>query len=283
MRDLTFICAYYLNAGMLKEQLRIWADYPDDLKKHFHAIVVDDGSPRSPARDAFTCVGLASQRLFRIGVDVRWNWLGCRNLGVSQATTDWVLLTDIDHVLPVESLRALLTESTLKGRRELTTQPYPKGEVEDVAMPLDPEFIYRFPRVDAPRLWPYALRDCPKRGEDKSYHPNSWLMTRTMFERVGGYDERFSGFYGSDSEFRERCKLTPHNANTRPSSGVVVLNLPMIRYDRAVLPDASTTTYERKAKTDGKNVPRIKLEREQIIGWRPNRLTFPWTLEATCP
>jgi hypothetical protein len=282
VRDLTFICAFYLNQGMLLEQQRIWSSYPEDLKRRLHVIVVDDGSPHSPARDVFAPCGLASQRLYRLGVDVRWNWLACRNLAVDQATTDWVLLTDIDHVLPVETLRALLAKAAHRGRLERTLAPFPKGEVMPLVHAINREYIYRFPRVDAPRPWPYALAECPRRDEAKSYHPNSWLMTRAMFDRVGGYDERFSGFYGSDSEFRERCKITPDGAATRPASGVVVLDHPLVRYDRAVLADASTTTYERKAKTDGHNVPRIKAERDLIPSWRPLRLTFPWALEASC-
>lgn len=238
MRDLTFICAFYLNQGMLREQQRVWAAYPEDLKPHIHVIVTDDGSPHSPARKVFAPTGLASQRLFRVAVDVRWNWLTCRNIGVHHATTDWVLLTDIDHVLPADTLRAILT------------------------MPLDAACVYRLSRVDAPDRTPYKP------------HPNTWLLTREMFDRIGGYDERFSGFYGSDSEFRERVQRTARE--------VIMLPEVMIRYPREVISDASTTTYERKAKIDGKNVPRIRHERAEIPDWRPLRLTFPYELERSC-
>lgn len=237
-RDLTFICAYYLNAGMLAEQQRVWAAYPAELKPHLHVIVTDDGSPHAPAREVFAPTGLASQRLFRVEVDVRWNWLTCRNIGVHHATTEWVLLTDIDHVLPADTLRTLLT------------------------CELAADCVYRLSRADAPDRTPYKP------------HPNTWLLTRKMFDRIGGYDERFSGFYGSDSEFRERV----HDA----AREVVMLPQVMIRYPREVIPDASTTTYERKAKTDGVNVPRIKKERAALTDWRPLRLTFPYHLEASC-
>src|SRR5690349_12224370 len=102
MKNLTFICAYYLNSGQLREQQAVWAAYPDDLKARFHAIVTDDLSPYAPAREVFAPTGIASQRLFIARTHRRWDWLFCRNLGVQQATTDWVLLTDIDHVLPAE-------------------------------------------------------------------------------------------------------------------------------------------------------------------------------------
>lgn len=232
MRELTLVLPYYLNAGMLFEQQRFWRALPDEIKAHLHVIVVDDGSPRDPAVDVVEATGVASFRLYRTLVDVRWNWLFCRNLGVHVAETDWVLLTDIDHIVPVDTWRTLMTER-LHGR-----------------------IVYRFSRVDAPDLTPYKP------------HPNSWLMTRAMFDAVGGYDERFSGFYGTDAEFRERVHAT--------ATQVVLRSDVLIRYPREVIADASTTTYGRKEQQDRDNVQRIKIERARIPNWRPDRLTFPY-------
>ena len=244
MRDLTFICAYYINPGMLREQLTVWGAYPSKLKAHFHTIITDDGSPNGQAAPVFQSVGLASQRLYRTDVDVRWNWLFCRNLGVQEATTEWVLLTDIDHVLFESTLKTILTS------------------------PLDASAVYRFSRVDAHGLYPWTELTPYKA------HPNTWLMTRKMFDRVGGYDERFSGYYGSDSEFRERVHGT--------ASAVIMLPDALVRYPREIIPDASTTTYQRKAKEDGIEVPRIKAERAALPNWRPLRVQLPYRLEASC-
>lgn len=237
MRDLTLILPYYRNPGMLAEQQRTWRAYPDDLKAHFHVIVVDDGSPKFAARRYVEATGIASFRLYRCEVDVRWNWLFCRNLGVDQATTTWVLLTDIDHLLPADTLERLLT------------------------IELDPKRVYRLSRVDAPDLTPYKP------------HPNTWLMTRQMFDAIGGYDERFSGYYGTDGEFRDRVQST--------ASRVEMLSHPLIRVPREVIEDASTTTYGRKEDQDRQGVVRIRKQRQQLQTWRPLRLTFPWSHEMT--
>jgi hypothetical protein len=237
VRDLTLILPYYRNAGMLVEQQRTWRAYPDDLKAHLHVIVVDDGSPKFAARREVEATGVASFRLYRCDVDVRWNWLFCRNLGVDQTETTWVLLTDIDHLLPADTLRRLLTDD------------------------LDPNRVYRLSRVDAPDLTPYKP------------HPNTWLMTKAMFNAIGGYDERFSGYYGTDGEFRERVEKTSYS--------VEMLSCPLIRVPREVIPDASTTTYGRKEEQDRENVQRIREERGKLKVWRPLRLTFPWTHEIT--
>lgn len=235
-RPITFICAYYENAGMLREQFRVWRAYPPELREQFHAIVTDDGSPCAPARLHIDDVpAIASFSLFRTLVDVRWNWLFCRNLAVEKAQTEWVLLTDIDHVLPEETARFLMEEK------------------------LNPRAVYRFSRVDAPALTPYKP------------HPNTWLMTRAMFDAVGGYDERFSGYYGSDAEFRERVQGTARS--------VILLPYGVIRYPREHIADASTTTYGRKEAQDATNVRRIRAERALIENWTPIRVSFPYVQE----
>jgi len=248
VRSLTLVLPYFQNAGMLLEQQKMWSEYASDLKAHFHAIVVDDGSPLEPAEPYVSPTGIASFQLFRVGVNIRWNWLTCRNIGMAFARTDWVLLTDIDHALPEKTLDKLLT------------------------MPLEEDSVYRLGRVDAPHQWPYALLDCPVR-ESKRFHPNTWLMTRAMYDRIGGYDERLSGCYGTDGEFRDRVHANARAVCTLPSHVLV-------RYSREVLPDASTppSVFTRKGDVhNDTDLTQRRVRRELIPNWRPLRLTFPYT------
>lgn len=241
-RPFTLILPFYENPVMLVRQYEHLAALPADVRECLHLIVCDDGSPKNPA--TWPCVagegivepdlnwlGLASFQLFRVDVDVRWNWLTCRNIGVHHAKTDWVLLTDIDHMLPEATARRIQEKK------------------------LRPENVYRFSRVDAPKLTPYKI------------HPNTWLMTREMFDKIGGYDERFSGFYGTDGEFRDRVKLN--------AAEVIILPEVMIRVPREVVPDASTTRYKRKQPEDDVGVTRV---RKQIRkeGGPTRRLSFPY-------
>lgn len=247
MTPLTLIMPHFCNLGMIEEHLRIWEAYPSGLRSQLHVIIVDDCSPKGqrPSAKAMRDVGLASLRLYRIEKKVRWNWLACRNLGMHQASTTWALMTDIDHALPAETLRALVTAER------------------------DERCVYRLSRVDAPRPWPYALEEC----KPYKLHPNTWLMTRAMFDAIGGYDERLSGCYGTDGEFRDRVH--------RESRTVVILSDTIIRYPREVIADASTlpSVYTRKGDpSNDQDLIERRERRDKIAGWKPLRLTFPWEL-----
>ncbi len=246
MRELTLVLPYFQNKGMFEEQQRVWMDYPEALRAALHVILVDDASEKaqrlSPKQIAVQ--GLASLRMYRTRKKVRWNWLFSRNLGVQEATTAWVLLTDIDHVMPAQTLDRLVHGS------------------------LEERNVYRFSRADAPHRWPYDLCECP----GYKPHPNTWLMTTRMFtERIGGYDERLSGCYGTDGEFRDRVK--DH------ARAVVLLSEVMIRYPREVIEDASTlpSVYTRKGDpANDEDLCRRRAERAEIKNWRPLRVTFPY-------
>lgn len=232
MRDVTLCMAYYLNAGMLAVQYEHLAAMPADLKTGLRLIVVDDGSPRDPATPPASDPGFPVE-IYRMLQDVRWNQDACRNLAVDRAATDWLLLTDMDHMIPEATLRKAITKA------------------------LDPATVYRFSRVSAPDMAPYKP------------HPNSWLLTKAVFDRMGGYDEAMAGFYGTDADFRDRVQAV---------APIVTLKEHLIRVPREVIPDASTTTYERKTPEDGAAIRAVKVQRRE--GWRPLRGSFAWELVA---
>jgi hypothetical protein len=279
VRDLTLVLPHFMNLGMLDEQQKIWAAYPAELRARLHVIVVDDCSPKG-SRPSPKCVfvkGLASFRIFRLLKKERWNWLACRNLGAKFATTDWLLLTDIDHGIPAGTLAPLLTE------------------------PLDPWTAYRFMRVTATRPWPYEVETAqPYRGySDPSQcwaekkppipagwplsaltpwkpHNDTWLLTRAMFfyddgrKFVCGYDERLSGFYGSSGEFRDRLLDV---------AGHQVRHEMIVRYPREIVSDASTDPRLYTRKGDPLNdagISERKRIRAMTPGWRPLHGRIPY-------
>lgn len=247
MTSLTMVLPHFGNVGMLDEQQRIWASYPAELRSRLHVVVVDDCSPKGqrPSRKSVTVEGLASFRIYRLLEKKRWNWLACRNLGAKVATTEWLLLTDIDHGLPADTLRAVLD-----------------GDIR-------PENAYRFKRVTAPHVWPYDVDTCAWWKP----HNDTWLIARSLFfsDRVYGYDERLSGCYGTSGEFKDRVQ-----AATR---AIVLLDRVIVRYPREVIADASTSpdTYTRKGDPmNDQLLADLKQARAKIPGWKPLHGLIPY-------
>jgi glycosyltransferase involved in cell wall biosynthesis len=227
VKDISLCMAYYENRGMLAKQYEQIRNLPIEIREHLEVVVCDDGSPDNPAW--VEDIGCKLQ-VYRIEVDIRWNQDAARNICCAHATKPWLLLTDMDHMVPMATWRSVMRRDHDEGT------------------------AYQFGRVSAPRMEPYKK------------HPNSYLMHRSLWDKSGGYDERFAGFYGTDSDYKHRLmRYGP----------IVDLKEPIIRVPREVIPDASTTRYSRKAPED-KSIRRIRTERNETPGWRPLRLTFPY-------
>lgn len=233
-KPITMIYPYYDNPQFLQEQIARWRGWPLDLRRYVNLIVVDDCS-RGTSASVIIAGELESGgfpfpvRCFRIKVDVRWNWLAARNIGAHKADVGWILLTDIDHVVLLETARALI-----HGKH-------------------DAECIYRFSRTEG-----YA-------GTPIHPHPNSWFMTREMFWRIGGYDERMSGYYGSDGYYRRRCAAT---------APIRIMTAPLERHEHEG--DSSTLSYKRKQPEDAALRP---LVRSFPPGSKPRTLSYPYVEE----
>lgn len=240
MKSLSLVIPYYMNPGMLAFQYATWCTYPDEVKARVEIIVVDDGSPSEPALDVVRPLDLPPLRIFRVLEDRPWHQHAARNLGADQASGDWLLLTDMDHVFAPEAIAAVLK---LKGS----------------------DRAYIFPRLDWPELKPTLGRH----GERKP-HPNTYAMKRDLFWRVGGYDEEFCGIYGTDGLFRERLRRR----------AVVTLapeTCAVWRFSREVLADASTRTLGRKEAREPhakRNVRALKKAEGRSNEIRV--LAFPW-------
>lgn len=223
MKTLTLVYAYYENPTMLNEQLRIWGDYPDYLRRRIEVIVTDDASPRWPARITRN-PGLRIS-LYRIENDVEWNWLECRNIGAKHAVCPWLLLTDMDHALYADQAGVLVDMINYGA--------------------LDEERFYTLERRDAPDLTYYK------------FHPDSYLMTRDLFWRVGGYDEHYAGNYGTSGLWRRRCLAHADMGHLDDAY--------LVRYPGEYMPDARTTTLPRKEGRDPHQIRRIT-ERLDALG-----------------
>lgn len=236
-RMLSFVYSYFENPNMYLRQVEEWNGYPRRVKKNISLYVTDDGSTRYPLRDLKEVPEGMRITRFELTRKVPWNWLACRNLGARMSGSRWLLLTDMDHVVSAKSAGALVRSLSLKL--------------------LPPFFIYRFARVDAPDNRKIAP------------HKDSYLMTRKMFWKIGGYDEELAGNYGTAGLFRERAfKAALWNCH---------LPVPLTHHTRAVMPDASTTDFKRKEGRDPEAISRIlEKKRREGRGDEIKVLSFPY-------
>lgn len=241
---LTLIMPYYENPRQLAEvQYDGWLGWPESIKKRFRVVLVDDGSPSAPAGAVARPDGLPEVSIYRVLQDIPWHQHGARNLGAQMALDGWLLLTDMDHVLTKEAAAALF-ERMDAGK-------------------LNPVTAYMMDRIEADTKAPTLDRF----GNPKP-HPNSFVMTRDIYWRVGGYDEDLTGVYGTDRFFRDRVFRTAKRGH---------LSIPLVRYWRDIVPDASTTTLPRKEGRD-------PLAKERILAAKKARgeqhvvkvLQFDW-------
>lgn len=228
---------------MLREQIATWEGYPEEVS----IILVDDGSPEDARA---IVIAHASQtlrdrlRLFRVDVDVPWNRGGARNLGTQQAKTDWVVHLDIDHVLTAQSARNL------------------------VEFKPNPKHWYRFERYRLGKADETRKKDkIPEHAEFGKIHPHidSYLCTRDMYWRAGGYNEDFSGCLGGGSPF---LALMEAEAAPQILPGEISLNV----YTRNTVADASDWALSR----DRGEFARRKAKMKKPYRGH-NHIRFPWT------
>lgn len=158
--QLSYITHFYCNQDNIdsvESLLRRYEDYSPEVLDRLQFIIVDDGSPVEYAVPKFNL----NLTWLKITEDIPWNNPGARNLGVTYAKSDKLLLTDLDHEFPEATLAHMIAR---------------KNPDRD---------FFKIYRTD-------------KNGERMKGHPNSFFMSRGRFMRFFGYDEEFCGGHGAD-------------------------------------------------------------------------------------
>lgn len=248
MNHVTLVMPFYMNRRMLEYQYNVWRTYSEEVKSNMDIVIVDDGSPEQEnATDLPIYSGVPDISFYRIQVDIPWNQHGARNLGAHVAQGPWLLMTDMDHVVPEATLRSIMRKN-------------PNGD--------GGRKVYTFGRIEAIS----GERTLDRQGNLKP-HVNSFAITREAYWIVGGYDEDYCGGYGTDGLFRRRM----YDLLQRVHLDKDVL----IRFGREHIPDASTRTLERRPTGSVKGRTKEIRNRKRMEGRSDEILTlnFPWKLE----
>jgi hypothetical protein len=160
MQDLSLVYTYYNNPLMFLRQVEEWESYPEAIKERLKVYITDDCSTEKPLKKVLQFPEKIEGHGYYITKKAQWNWIAGRNIGAYNADTKWLLLTDVDHIVSKESI--------IKIFNQLDS--------------LNPNSFYFFTRQDA-------------NGVVMKNHSNSYLITKELFWKIGGYDENLSGLY----------------------------------------------------------------------------------------
>jgi len=233
MDRFSLVYAYYDNKEMLNKQFEVWEQWPKQVKGRVQIVIVDDCSPTHQAVDQYRDVGVPV-RIWRVLKNIPWNQNGARNLAVATAPKGWCLLTDMDHVLTSSMAELLLSRDP------------------------DPTEVFSF-----------ARRHPGKLDEDFKPHPNSWFLTKDMYWTIGGMDEDFAGWYGSDSTFRKAIMLE--------TTITFWEDIYLVVYDENDIPDANTREFGRKlSEYHSPNNPQLAKKRKHPGYKAENPIRFPY-------
>lgn len=250
MTPLSIVIPFYRNERMLYRQYLTWAkEWSPALKDQLEIVIVDDGSPE-PAAAVERPPGLPALSIYRIHEDRPWHQHGARNLGAHVAANPFLLMTDMDHVIPADTLAEVLAAAD-RGR------------------------VLTFGRVDAPpaltwRAYEWSTMAPTMRPDgSRKPHVNSFALSRALYWEIGGYDEDYCGVYGTDKLFRNRLFAAAREKH--------LPHAPLIRVSREVIPDASTRDVARKEGRDPGTKKRIAEDkRRRGAADKIKTLAFTW-------
>lgn len=239
---LTICMAVYGQPKMLAHQLATIDGYSQAVLDNLNVIIVDDhGDPEVEEWDAMQ-LSVNSVQLFRVDDDIPWNQMGARNLAMQHAK-GWCLMIDPDMVFSAEIMVRMLAAQEILQRGQVLK---------------------------------YGLKH-KRSGKLDMSSPNTYMIHRDDFFKVGGYDEDFAGNKGwSDVQLLDTL-TSCYKLQNRP-------DLHAEFYGPSDMPDAMVTSLDRNTRVNrAKRIKKVSKARA-CGGWArwaqlregAPRLRFKW-------
>ena len=189
-----------------------------DLASDIEVIFVDDGS--DPSINCNT--SLQNFKLLATHDTRRWTQGLARMKGIAESNGEYILCTDIDHVISKEAFEF---SRTFDGDKAIFQRRF-------AFLDADGRLVRDRERVIEWGLLPKAIRD---ENLSSGVHGNTWLMRRSVFDMLGGYDIKRcnSGTHlqGEDREFNGKWSKAVRKGKVRPQqSGPPIYFFPMGKY-----------------------------------------------------
>ena len=136
-------------------------------------------SSSSSPGDKLGSVQVGMYHIIKTGDQRPWSQPCARNAGARIAQGKYLFMTDIDHIISREAFEAALM-----------------FEGDKMVFPREWAILDRHGRIrrDPDVLSSYGLIN----GKGVGSHANTFVMRKSIFDKLGGYDEKFCGKYGGD-------------------------------------------------------------------------------------
>lgn len=217
----SIVIAVYNSHGAVARQIKHFKamDLPDDIE----FILVDDGS--NPPHRLEDYNNLKNLRIHATNDKRPWTQGLARNAGVKLAIGEYILATDIDHILSKE---AIMDTYNFTGDKMIFPRFF-AVLLEDGSLSQEPAVLEDY-GLDMERLK-------TKRGLYASVHGNTYAMKKSTFELLGGnpakhclYGHHAGNKQGEDSAFnRSWNHYAARNGITLAVGGKIYM-FPIARY-----------------------------------------------------
>jgi glycosyltransferase involved in cell wall biosynthesis len=159
---------------IVRRQLLHYAKMP--LPEGVEVILVDDGSD-PPLANVFHSANECPARLIVTGDTRPWTEMVAFNRGVEHSEAEYILKADIDYIVTEQAIRAALefTGDRMDFQRKFGVLDE-NGDIQDDAETL--------------RYWGLKKKYI---GKVFKGHRNQWLMRKSVFRQLGGYNEKVAG------------------------------------------------------------------------------------------
>ena len=182
---------------VVRRQMLHWQSMP--IPAEVEVLYMDDGSAPPLLASTVDLVRVIPTNDFR-----PWTWAIARNSGAKIAQGDYLLMTDLDYIIPRQAIEDALafTGDYMGFRREFGV--------------LDEDGVFT---QDMPTLLQYGLlpERAATRGVQMPPHPNNFVIRKDLFFEMGCYREDRVGreypqgednlFKGTRAQFREAGRL----------------------------------------------------------------------------
>jgi len=241
------ICLSYYNQGkeLLLNHINEWKQYPQ--KDKFSFFIIDDCS-EIPVEKILKDIELSDLdvHIYRVEEDLYCNIAGVRNLGAKECKTEWMMIIDMDTLLPKELSNKLLDLTEGKGI-SLTLKIKILANKRDVS--------YRFGVIRNGKVKP---------------HPAVCLVKTKVYWEIGGCDEDLVGHYGQTDRIFWYRAIGKINI-------IIMENLILETIEEASAKEASGN----KLIKDKKHNSLLFAKKDKTQKWSTDHIRFKWRKVVT--